>query len=218
MRSKDQALEIVVDTWTTITGAKPSAGLEIIFGDTDELDSPRIRLDRCGEDKALSAIEFPLRIWRDASEGILRVSVALEMANYFLDERTALEEAMRSEIAQANTREEVEIIRLKYERDLGIIEVQLARKLKGDEGIYHWFVKANYKPQWIIDFFHLLKAEIPERIKPAGRIRSRLCGLNIRLLHVLYLINGFDQEATQLREHQSDLSKAILADFTSTNS
>lgn len=217
MRSKQEALEIVVDTWTTIAGSKP-AGLEIIFSDTDELDSPRVKLERFGDNKSLQAIEFPLRIWRDASEAILRVSVALEMANYFLDERTPLEEAMRNEIAQATTSQEVELIRLKYERDLYIIDVQLARKLEGDEGIYHWFVKANYNPRWIVDFFHLLKDETPNRIKPAGRIRPRLCGLNIRLLHILYLINGFQREAEQLREQQSDLSQAILADFTSTNS
>ncbi|MCH7492501.1 hypothetical protein IID19_02800 [Patescibacteria group bacterium] len=223
MRSPDRAREIVIDSISTIMRQSSTESLEIILDGTDDLDSPRIRIDQYKKGRFLTGIEIPLRMWKSVSDGILRAEVALELVNYFFFDLTDLEKAMISEMAEVRRKfadqplilsEQIGRIRFKYEVGLRIIDVQLARKLAGDYEVFGWLTKINYDPQWLIQFFEMLIEEAPNRIKPAARMIPRVAGLRTRIRQIQLLIDGQTEKATALRSECEQKASEILEAYT----
>lgn len=221
MRSSNQANIIAVDTWATIVGNPNAPAPEFFFSDSNEWDSANAIISE-GE-KSLIRIEFPLRHWKDSSEGVLRTQILVETVNFYFSDPTVIEVAMRDELTSAKNQHSNQfetlvkknnLIRFKYEIKLGIGVVRLARKLKGDEGVFPWFLKANYDPLWFVELMQLLINEAPQRIQPSTRIQPRIDGLQKRIHHFKLLIEGQTDVAENLRNEQSARSDEILATFT----
>jgi|GEM_PF-4733722 len=227
MRSKEQAHQIVVDTWATITNNPNPPMPELIFSDSDELHTAQVGMLKDGSGKVFGVanVEYPRRHWRDVCEELLRVQFPIEMVNYYTYQLSEMEKAEDKELCKAEDdyenqsielQRQTEIILMKY-NSMGIGDIKVARKLPGDLGVFEWLTGVNYNPQWPIDLFNLYISETPERIHIPSLAFSRIKGLQTRIQHLQFLINGNTEAAEQLRSEQTALAEKILASYTPSN-
>jgi len=224
VQSRTKAYDIVADTWTTIMGNPNSPLPKIIFSNIDKYRSASAGYSYCKESDEFifSELRFPRKDWKNVPVNFLRVQVPLEMVNYFFfDKISEMEKAMADEIRKAEKKYAKNHRKLKikinettkYYEKLGVNEIQLSRKLIGDESVYAWMLNANYDPMWLINYLDKLKKESSERTN-YNSIKKRVQGLNLRIRHIKLLIKGETKKAKQIRDKQSYIAKERLAAFT----